>query len=123
MDITEREKIPPQSLEAEQSLLGAVLLDPEAMVKIADMVDPSDFYKDTHKRIFETMTELYSRNQPIDLLTLGNRLEEKGQSEQTGGRSYLAGLANTVPTAAHIVQYATIIRRKATMRKLLIASH
>ncbi len=123
MDITQLEKIPPQNLEAEQSLLGAILLDKEAMLKIADIVDIDDFYKDGHRRIFESMQELYNKNEPIDLLTLGNRLEEKGEIEKVGGRSYLVGLTNIVPTAAHIVQYAHIIRKKSTLRKLLKAAH
>lgn len=120
-DIIQMEKIPPQNLEAETSLLGAILLDKEAIFKVADIVTADDFYKNSHANIFETMMELYSKNEPIDVLTLGNRLEEKNLLEQLGGRSYLIGLSNTVPTASHVVQYAEIIRKKATLRKLLRA--
>lgn len=122
-EITDREKIPPHNLEAEMSLLGAILLDKEAMPRIADMVTPSDFYKYAHAEIFDTMSELYSKSEPIDILTVGGRLEEKGQLEGIGGRSYLVKISNAVPTTLHIQQYASIVQRKATLRKLLSASH
>lgn len=122
-DITEREKIPPHNLEAEMSLLGAILLDKEAMPRIADMVTSSDFYKYAHAEIYDTISELYSKSEPIDILTVGGRLEEKGQLEGVGGRSYLVKISNAVPTTLHIQQYASIVQRKATLRKLLSASH
>src|SRR3989338_6266630 len=121
-DIIQREKIPPQNMEAEMSLLGSVLLDKDAMIKIADIIDPEDFYKDANATIFETMDELYNKNESVDLLTLGNRLEEKGMLEKVGGRTYLVTLSNTVPTAAHVKEYANIVRRKSTHRKLLRAA-
>jgi replicative DNA helicase len=123
MDVTQREKIPPQNMEAEMSLLGAILLDKEAMFKIADSLRPDLFYKKAHEQIYETMEELYNKSEPIDLLTLGNRLSEKKLLEAVGGRSYLVKLSNTVPTASHIKHYAKIIERKSTMRKLLSAAH
>ncbi len=121
-DITEIEKIPPQNLEAEMSLLGSVLIDKDAMLRVADIVSAEDFYKDGHRRIYEIFVELYSKNDPIDLLTLANRLEEKGILENVGGRSYLAALSNAVPTASNANHYAEIIHRKATRRRLLAAS-
>jgi len=121
-DITEIEKIPPQNLEAEMSLLGGILIDKDAMLKVADIVDGDDFYKDAHRHIFEAIAELYAKNEPIDLLTLSNRLEEKNLMDTIGGRSYLATLTNTVPTASNVMQYAEIIHRKATRRRLLAAS-
>jgi len=81
----EIEKVPPQSLEAEISFLGSILLDKEAITKVADIVSPEDFYKNSHARIYEIMMELYSRNEPIDLLTLSTRLEEKHLLDQIGG--------------------------------------
>ncbi len=122
-DITQLEKIPPQSLEAEMSLLGSALLDKDAMLKIADIVAAEDFYKNAHVQIFEAILELYQKNDPIDLLTLSNRLTEKNQLEQIGGHSYLVTLTNTVPTAAHVVNYAHIVHKKATRRRLLGAAH
>lgn len=116
------ERIPPQSLEAEMSLLGSILIDKDAMLKIADIAHPEDFYKDAHGKIFESIIELYSKNEPVDLLTLSNRLEERGILEQVGGRSYLATLTNTVPTSSNVVHYASIVHRKATRRRLLAAS-
>lgn len=122
-DITQLEKIPPQSMEAEMSLLGSVLLDKDAMLKIADIVQTEDFYKNAHAQIFDVILELYQRNESIDLLTLSNRLTEKGQLEQAGGYSYLVSLTNAVPTASHIVNYANIVHKKATRRRLLSAAH
>jgi replicative DNA helicase len=115
-------KIPPHSDEAEQSFLGALFLDPEAMMKVADQVSPDDFYSEKHRAVFDTMCELYARHEPIDLLSAGNRLDELGKLALVGGRSYLAELANSVPTASNIVHYGTIIQKKATLRRLLAAS-
>lgn len=122
-DITQLEKIPPQNLEAEMSLLGSILIDKESFLKIADKVDKDDFYKNIHGEIFETMAELFNRNEPIDVLTLGNRLEEKGILEKVGGRSYLINLSNAVPTSSHIEHYAVIVQKKSTLRKLLTAAN
>lgn len=116
------EKISPQNLEAEQSLLGALLIDKDAILKIADIVTPEDFYKDKHRMIFEAMLDLFREREPIDLLSLGNRLEEKKQLETIGGRSYIISLSNAVPTAAHVAHYATIIQKKATLRRLIEAA-
>ncbi len=116
-------KIPPQNLEAEMSFIGSILLDKEAMFKISDAISPEDFYKKAHSTIFETILELHNKNEPIDVLTVGNRLEEKNQIDDVGGRSYLIKLSNAVPTTSHIGQYAKIIEKKSTLRKLLQAAH
>ena len=121
-DITQVERIPPQNLEAEMSLLGSILIDRDAMIKIADITNAEDFYKDAHRRVFEAILELYARNESIDILTLSNRLEEKGSLEKVGGRSYLAALTNAVATASNVTHYAGIVHRKATRRRLLAAS-
>lgn len=115
-------RIPPHNLEAEQSLLGAILIDQEAMIKIGDAVRPEDFYKESHRILFDTMAELFTRHQPIDLLTLGNRLEERGVLKQVGGRTALVELTNVVTTSAHIGHYADIIVKKAALRRLLKAA-
>ncbi|MBU0546324.1 replicative DNA helicase [Patescibacteria group bacterium] len=118
------EKIQPQSLEAEMSLIGSILLDKDTMLRVADIVAGSgDFYKDAHKKIFETILDLYANNEPIDLLTLSNRLEEKNMLESVGGRSYLVSITNAVPTASNAANYAHIVHRKAVRRRLLSASH
>ncbi|MFA5359057.1 MAG: replicative DNA helicase [Patescibacteria group bacterium] len=116
------QKIPPQNLEAEQSMLGSLLIDKDAIIKISDIITSDDFYKEAHRIIFEAMLHLYEKREPIDLLSLGNRLEETKQLEKVGGRTYLATLANAVPTASHIVTYARIVSKKAILRKLINAA-
>lgn len=116
------EKITPQNLEAEQSLLGALLLDKDAIVRVGDQVSTEDFYADKHRAIFEAMIDLYRKHEPIDLLSLSNRLQEKSELERIGGRAYLIQLSNTVPTASHVVHYAQIVQKKATLRRLINAA-
>jgi len=115
-------RIPPQNIEAEQSILGCLLIDKDAIVKVADIVKPDDFYKDTHGWILEAMYELFEKRQPIDLLSLSNRLREKNQLEKAGGQAYIASLASSVPTASNVVNYAQIVQKKATLRRLLGAA-
>lgn len=116
------DKIPPQNLEAEQAVLGSLLIDKDAIIKIMDIITAEDFYKDKNKMIFEAITDLYSRHEPIDAVSLTNRLSERQQLEAVGGRSYLVSLANMVPTASNIENYAHIVQRKATLRRLLSAA-
>lgn len=116
------DRIPPQNTEAEQSLLGSLLIDRDAIIKIADKVTSEDFYRDTHRQIYQAMLDLYGKHEPIDLLSLANRLLELGQLEGIGGRAYIAELANTVPTASHVHHYADIVAKKATLRRLLRAA-
>lgn len=115
-------KIPPQNIEMEQSLLGCLLIDKDAIIKIADIIRPEDFYKDNHRFIFEAMRNLYEKREPIDLISLGAKLEEKGQLETIGGRGYLTSLANMVPTSSHVVHYAQTVQSKATLRRLINAA-
>jgi replicative DNA helicase len=116
------EKITPQNIEAEQSLLGSLMIDKDAMIRIADLVRPEDFYKENHSEIFLAMLDLFSKHEPIDILSLSSKLEERKKLEMIGGRSYLMTLTNTVPTASHIVHYANIVQKKATLRRLLTAA-
>ncbi|MFO0764997.1 MAG: replicative DNA helicase [Patescibacteria group bacterium] len=116
------EKLTPHNIEAEQSFLGSLLLDKDAMVKVADQLTPEDFYLDKHRRVYEAMLDLYRRSMPIDLLSLGSRLTDKGELEGIGGRAELMSLANATPTAAHVVHYAEIIQKKSTLRRLLVAA-
>lgn len=113
------EKLPPQNLEAEASTLGSLLIDKDAVVKVADILDASDFYRDTNGQIYEAMLELYEERAPIDVLSLGSKLQEKGILEAIGGHTYLTELTNSVPTASNVVHYAKIVQRKSTLRKLL----
>ncbi|MBU0722317.1 replicative DNA helicase [Patescibacteria group bacterium] len=115
-------KLPPQNIEAEACLLGCLMIDKDAIFKIADMLRPEDFYKDSHGIIYETMRELYARHEPIDILTLTSKLEEKNKLEAVNGRTYIAELGNTVATSAHVIYYSNIIQRKATLRRLLSVS-
>ncbi len=115
-------KLPPQSIEAEMSLLGSLMLDKDAIVKVADFLEPRDFYKGVHQTIYQAMEELFEHNDPIDLLSVSARLKEKGQLEQIGGNSYLTQLVNTVPTASHVLSYAKIVQKKRILRDLISVS-
>src|SRR3989338_5337643 len=115
-------KIPPYHEEAEQSFLGALLIDSEAMIRVADRIDEDDFYFDKHRMIFGAMLDLYAKHEPIDLLSLGNRLDERSQLDTVGGRSYLAELTNVVPTSQNVAHYAGIVQKKATLRRLISAA-
>jgi len=115
-------KLPPQSLEAEMSLLGALLLDQDAIVRISDLVRSDDFYKRAHAIIFDKIFSLHEKREPVDLVTLTEFLEREGRLDEIGGVQYLSSLANVVPTAAHVVSYANIVRQKSILRKLISAS-
>lgn len=115
----EIEKMPPQNIEAEKSVLGAVMLDQDAIIKIADTINAQDFYVEKNKQIFEVMLELYEKREPIDILSLSNCLENKGTLKELGGSTYLTSLVNSVPSAANILHYAKIVREKATLRRLI----
>ncbi|HBA56028.1 MAG TPA: replicative DNA helicase [Syntrophorhabdus aromaticivorans] len=115
-------QVPPQNLEAEQSLLGGLLVDPESINKIVDMVGPDDFYKDAHGRIYEVMLDLYERNEAIDIITVTSLARDKGLMERMGGITYLNTLVDSMPSAANIAQYAKLVREKALMRKLITAA-
>jgi len=115
-------KLPPQNLEAESSVLGCLMIDKDSIFKVADTLRPEDFYKDSHGIIYEAMRELYIHHEPIDILTLTSKLEEKNQLDAVGGRAYVAELGNGVASSAHVVTYSGIVQRKATLRRLLNAS-
>ena len=115
-------RVPPHSLDAEKALLGSVMLRPDAVYEIGDLLKTEDFYSHRHSIIFETMRELATRNTPIDLLSLSTRLEEKQMLEQAGGSSYLTELVDTVPSAANITYYGQLVHKKALLRGLIRAS-
>ena len=112
-------KLPPQNIEAERSVLGALMLDKDAIIKVANLLREGDFYKDDHNMIYEAMVELYEKHEPIDVLSLSNRLEEKGQLDKIGGSSYLATLVNSVPSSSNVAHYAKVVQKKSTLRKLI----
>ncbi len=115
-------RIPPQNVDAEASLLGSILIDTEALGRVADKIHSEDFYDKRHELIYDSIINLYNNHKPVDLLTLSNELEEKKRLRDAGGSSYLTELTNSVPTSAHIEQYAEIVVQKATRRKLITAA-
>jgi replicative DNA helicase len=113
-------RLPPQNVEAEQSVLGSLLIDPEAILKVAPFLDPEDFHRtDSHALIYEAIRSLHDKRVPIDLVTLCDELERQGQLEQVGGPGYLTFLINSVPTSAHVEHYARIVEGTATLRRLI----
>jgi replicative DNA helicase len=113
------ERLPPQNLEAEQSILGAILLENGALLKCLDIISEDDFYRESHRRIFRAILDLFDRNEAIDLVTVSESLTKKGWLESVGGTSYLASVAGQVPTAANVIYHSKIIREKALLRHLL----
>ncbi|WP_240353198.1 MULTISPECIES: replicative DNA helicase [Cohnella] len=113
------DRVPPQNLEAEQAVLGAILLEIEALITAMERLRSEDFYSVAHQRIFEAMIDLNENNEPLDLITLTALLQDRGQLEEIGGVSYLAKLANAVPTAANVEYYAQIVEEKSMLRRLI----
>ena len=113
------DRTPPHNIEAEQAVLGAVFLEPEAMSTAAEYLLPEDFYRASHQRIFEVMLSLSDRGEPIDLVTVTTALSNNKVLEEVGGVSYLSDIANSVPTAANIVYYTKIVSEKSTLRSLI----
>jgi replicative DNA helicase len=115
--------VPPNSVEAEQAILGGILFSPDAFNKAVELLRPDDFYRGPHKHIFEAMGDLYNRSEPIDIITVSEMLSDKDQLEIAGGRPYLMDLAMSVATAENVVYYAKIIRNKALLRQLITAGN
>ncbi len=113
------QKLPPQNIEAEQMVLGAILIENDSINKVIETLSPEDFYKDTHRRIFSVMLDMFETGDAIDLVTLSDALRGKTGLEAVGGASYLATLVSLVPTAANIKYHARIVREKAILRKLI----
>ena len=115
-------KIPPQNLEAEQAVLGSLLIDKNAIFRVADILVPEDFYTPVHEKIYDAILALYERRQPIDVMTVTNLLKEKEILKDVGGSTYLADLTNQVTTASHVEHYATIVKEKRVLRDLIRAA-
>jgi replicative DNA helicase len=116
------DRLPPQSLEAEQSVLGSILIDRDAIVEVAEFLKPADFYRDANGRVYAAMLELFERREPVDIVTVSEVLERNEDLDAVGGRTYLSSLSNQTPTAVHAVQYARIVERKAVLRNLISAA-
>ena len=116
------DRLPPQSLEAEQSVLGALLIDRDAVIEVAEFLRPADFYRQANGVIYGGMLELFERREPVDIVTVAEVLDRNGQLDAIGGRTYLSSLSNLTPTAVHATQYARIVERKAVLRNLISAA-
>ena len=112
-------KLPPQNIEAEQSILGSVLLENHAINAAQEIINPNDFYNEAHRRIFSVIAELADKNEPVDLITLSNALKDRKLLDSVGGTAYLASLVDNVPSAANISNYAKIVKEKAILRGLI----
>lgn len=112
-------RVPPQNLEAEQSILGSLMLDREALDLIGDQLDANDFYKPSHQKVFSTIQELQRKNSPVDLITVSNALQAKGEIEMAGGSEYLVEIVNRTVSSANIQSYAKIVKEKALLRKMI----
>ncbi len=115
-------KLPPQNLEAEQSVLGALMLDKDAIINVADILVSEDFYKPTHTKIYETIIKLYEKREPIDILSVKEILKNESLLKDIGGNSYLTQLIESVPSSAHIEHYAKIVKEKKILRDLIKTS-
>jgi len=116
------ERLPPHNIEAEQSVLGSLLIDPDAIIRVAPFLRPEDFYRQAHGAIYEAILELHERREPSDFITLTDELQRRAQLDRVGGAAYLTSLLNVVPTAIHVEHYARIVERNATLRRLIDAA-
>ncbi|MBC7255489.1 MAG: replicative DNA helicase [Chloroflexi bacterium] len=116
------DRLPPQNIEAEQSVLGSLLIDPDAILKVSTFLRPEDFYRETHQRIYSAILQLHERRMPTDFITVVDELERQGQLDFVGGAAYITSLINMVPTSIHVEHYARIVERAAIMRRLITAA-
>ena len=116
------DKLPPQNIEAEKSLLGCLMIDPQAILKIVDFLLTRDFYKTVHQKIYQAALDLFEKRDQIDILTVAARLKENSALDDIGGSAYLTSLVNAVPTATHILNYAKIVQQKRILRDLIESS-
>ena len=114
--------IPPHSVEAEESVLGALFLDKDAIIAVAEFLNPDDFYDDRHKEIFQSALDLYNDRTPLDVLTVSEELKKRKMLKVVGGMGYITSLTNKVPTAAHVEHYGRIVKDSATKRYLMKAA-
>ncbi|MGB9809421.1 MAG: replicative DNA helicase, partial [Caldanaerobacter sp.] len=118
----ERTRIPPQNIEAEQSVLGSMFLSREAIIEVSEILRAEDFYKESHKKLFDVIMEMFEKDIPVDLVTVVDELRKRDMLEVVGGIDYLASLTSSVITTANVSYYAKLIKEKATLRRLIEAS-
>ena len=116
------ERLPPQSIEAEEAVLGALLIDPDAIIRLATLLRPEDFYREKHAWIYRCVLDLHDRREPVDFLTLCDEMERRGQLNEVGGAAFITSLINAVPTSIHAEHYARIVERAAVRRRLIEAA-
>ncbi|HYK86495.1 MAG TPA: replicative DNA helicase, partial [Ktedonobacteraceae bacterium] len=116
------EKLLPQNIEAECGVLGSIIIDPEAIVQVADFLHPDDFYRDAHRTIYEVIIQLYEEREPADFITICDELERRNKLEGVGGASYITSLINQVPTSGNVEYYGRIVERSAILRRLIHAA-
>lgn len=116
------QRLPPQNIEAEQSVLGSMLIDKDALLETAEIISADDFYREVHQKIFESIIDLSNKGEPVDLVTVCEELQNRSLLDKVGGAAYLASLANMTPTAAHAAHYANIVREKSILRRLIHTS-
>jgi len=116
------DRVPPQNVEAEQSVLGAMLIEREAISRVAEILRPEDFYREAHRLIYNAIVELYNKNEAADLITITEQLKKADKLDAVGGISYISSLANSIPTAANVHYHAKIIEEKALLRQLINAA-
>ena len=116
------ERLPPQNIEAEEAVLGSLLIDPDAIIRVATFLRPDDFYRVKNGWIYESVLALHERREPADFVTVCDELERRGQLGEVGGRAYIASLVSSVPTTVHVEYYAHIIERTAVLRRLISAA-
>jgi replicative DNA helicase len=120
--LKEHLRVPPNNADAEISVLGSLMIDKDAITKIADVLQADDFYEERNGEIFESILSLYSEQMPLDILSVSSRLKDKGALKRIGGKSYLTELINAVPTASNVLSYAKLVRQKSLLRKLITSA-
>ncbi len=121
MALTE-DRLPPQSLEAERTTLGSLLIDPEGLIRVADFLAPPDFYRRSHQLVFTAIRELYARDEPADIVTVCEELDRANALESVGGEAFVSSLANDVPSPFHLEHYAEIVKRASVLRQLIVGA-
>ena len=116
------ERVPPQNIEAEQAVLGAMMIKKEAIVEAQEILQPEDFYREAHRRVYDAMLKLAENDEAVDLVTLTEQLRKDGELEKVGGIPFITTIANIVPTAANVTYHAKIVKEKAELRRLIDAA-